>query len=73
MIYCLYVSLIYNVAFNIYMGFYIYWDVFLVFLVMMNGGGSLPHPQAPDFHPSDVPFEPSSERAIPRNSDPSVV
>jgi hypothetical protein len=55
------------------MGFYIYWDVFLVFLVMMNGGGSLPHPQAPDFHPSDVPFEPSSERAIPRNSDPSVV
>jgi hypothetical protein len=54
-------------------GFYIYWDVFLVFLVIMNGGGSLPHPQALGFHPDDVPFEPLSERVVPRNSDPSVV
>jgi len=46
---------------------------FFSFLVMMNGGGSLPHPQAPCFHPSDVPFKPSTEKAIPRNPDPSIV
>jgi hypothetical protein len=70
---CLYVYLIYNVAWYIYMGFYICWDVFSVFLVMMNGGRSLPHPQALGFHPGDVPFEPLSERVIPRNPDPSIV
>jgi hypothetical protein len=36
----------------------------------MNGGGSLLHPQAPGLHPSDVPFEPSSEREI---ESPSLV
>jgi hypothetical protein len=51
-------------------GFYIYWDVFSVFLVTMNGSGSLLHPQAPGLHPSDVPFEPSSEREI---ESPSLV
>jgi hypothetical protein len=39
MIYFLYVSLIYIVAWYIYMGFYIYWDVFSIFIVTMNGGG----------------------------------
>ena len=72
MIYFLYVSLIYIVAWYIYMGVYIYWDVFLVFLVMMNGGG-LPQPQEPGFHPEDLPFASSPDRAVPRHPDPSIV
>jgi hypothetical protein len=53
MIYFLYVSLIYIIAWYINMGIYIYWDIFLVYLVTMNGGG-LPQLQKPGFHPSDL-------------------
>ena len=72
MIYFLYVSLIYIVALYIYMGFHIYWDVFSVFLVTMNGDG-LPQPQELGFHPVDLPFTPSPDRAVPRHLDPSIV
>jgi hypothetical protein len=72
MVYFLYVSLIYIVAWYIYVGFYIYWDVFSVFVVTMNGGG-LPWPQEPGFHPGDLPFAPWLDRAVPRHPDPSIV
>jgi hypothetical protein len=51
---------------------YIYWDVFLVYLVMMSGGRLLP-PQEPGFHHGDLLFVPSSDRAVPRYLDPSIV
>jgi hypothetical protein len=51
---------------------YIYLEVFLSFLGMMNGGGVLA-PQALGFYPGDLPFAPSSDRAVPRFPDPSIV
>jgi hypothetical protein len=39
---------------------------------MMNGGGLL-QPQEPGFHPSDLSFAPSLDRAVPCYPDPSIV
>ena len=72
MIYFLYVSLIYIVAWYIYMGVLYLLGCFLSFLVMMNGGG-LPPPQEPGFHHGDLPFAPSSDRAVPRYPNSSIV
>jgi len=38
----------------------------------MNGGG-LPQPYESGFYPVDLPFAPSSDRAVPRHLDPSIV
>jgi hypothetical protein len=62
MIYCLYVSLIYIIAWYIYMGVLYLLGCFFSFLVTMNGGGLL-QPHEPGFHP----------RAIPHYPDPSIV
>jgi hypothetical protein len=48
------------------------WKYFSVFLGMMNGGRLLA-PQAPGFYPSDLPFAPSPDRAVPRFLDSSIV
>ena len=45
---------------------------FSVFLVTMNGDG-LPQPQELGFHPVDLLFAPSPDRAVPRHLDPSIV
>jgi hypothetical protein len=45
---------------------------FSVFLVTMNGGG-LPQPQEVGFHPGDLPFAPSPDRAVPHYPDPLIV
>ena len=72
MIYCLYVSLIYIVAWYIYMWVLYLLGCFFSFLVTMNDGG-LPSPQEPGFHPGDLSFTPSPDRAVPRYPDPSII
>jgi hypothetical protein len=56
----------------IYMGVLYLLGCFSVFLVMMNGGG-LPQPQELGFYHGNLSFAPSSDRAVPRYPDPSIV
>ena len=65
-------SNIYIVVWYIYMRVLYLLGCFFSFLVTMNGGG-LPQPHEQGFHPGDLPFTPSSDRAVPHHLDPSIV
>jgi hypothetical protein len=71
MIYFLYVSLIYIVAWYIYMGFYIYWDVFRFFSydewrrTFLATGTRFP--------PWRSSIRAIASRTVPRHLDPSIV
>ena len=72
MIYFLYVSLVYIATWYIYMGILYLLGCFFSFLATMNGR-RLSQPQELGFHPGDLPFAPSSDRAVSRHLDPSIV
>jgi hypothetical protein len=49
----------------------IFIGMFFQFLVTINGGEPA-QPQKLDFHPDNLPFAPSPDRAVPCHLDPSV-